>query len=862
MKKWISLLLAVVLMLSVLPVYAENEIAEFDDDYFWEFGDDDFLDFDDDSLDFGDDESMDFTDFEDDAETVELVLYDYDDITVGNPTPLNGQFFTDLWGNDTSDTDVRHLVAGYNLIQWDSLNSFFKFDRSVVSGALISDDKDGNRSYLLTLYSDLYYSDGTNINAWDYAFSVLFQCSPVIRELGGSPASCSYLVGYEDFAAGKVPYISGLRVLADNIIIFTVKSEALPYFYELSRLAFYPYPIHAIAPGYRVYDDGNGAYIDSAEKGETLSPLSADLLRETILAPDTGYMSHPNPVSGPYCLLSYDGNAAVFEINPYYKGNEEGRKPRIKRLTYTVADNKTMIEELGNGTFALLNKVAKASSIAEGLSLCIEKPQYTRSTYPRIGLTYVYFNPESKVLQKQKVRQAIAYCFDRPGFISDYVGAFGLGIDGLYGLGQWMYGAVTGTIPYPIQLPENATKEEQADYEKDMAAWDELSLDGLTRYELDMEQAVRLLNEAGWTLNEQGKPFDPSADAVRCKMIDGELIRLELTIGYQVLADIEQVFMTSLIDNLAQVGIRLTPVSLDFDSIVEAHNERQFESLDLMYFGDNFNISFDPAPFFHGDEQVEEDSLYAAYLELFALSEDMDHTEPTDILGYMEKWIRFQERLSELLPLIPVYTNIYFDFYTKELDEYYIEEHVSWAKAIVPARMHRIRSVDEDIASIEIELSYIDGEGEMDLSSLLEVPTHETIDYTNGALALFPKYVRDQIPDGFSTIYEFVAAKLAEDTDAVDIDFEDFDFEDIDADDIDEEADSIVMEYAFLTPYAEGETVYLLFGLPGNGSDVDWFVKEGVGLQNGNIQVEIEKELMEKLAGITFALAVVSRSSI
>ncbi len=815
MKKIICIFLAAVLALVSFSTFAEEEISLFDDE-----------------------ELVESVDANEGILPIELVPYDYNDITVGNPTPLNGQFFTDLWGNDTSDTDVRHLVTGYNLVIWDGEDSLFRFDRSVVSGAFVSNDPNGNRSYLITLYNDLYYSDGTHITAWDYAFSVLFQCNPLIGELGGHPAVYDFLVGYEDYITGTTPYISGLRVPAENIIAFTVKKESLPYFYELSRLAFYPYPIQAIAPGYRVYDDGAGAYIGNAESNTAESSLSVSLLVEKVLNPEHGYLSYPNPVSGPYCLISYDGTAAVFEINPFYKGNEAGKKPRIKRITYTIADNDTMISDLSNGRFALLNKVAKASALSEGLQLCVENPQYTRSTYPRVGLTYIYFNPESKPVQEQKVRQAIAHCFNKQDFIINYVGTFGLEIDGLYGLGQWMNNAVSGTLDYPVQLPENATPEEITAYEKSAAAWGELSLDGLTRYDLGIDESVRLLDEAGWILNSQGQPFDPQTDGIRYKLIDDSLIPLELTLGYQKDAEVEAAFAEYLVDNLAQAGIMLTLIPLDFDSIVKAHNEHQFESLDLLYFGDNFNISFDPALFFWGEEGTEDDSLFAAYQKLFALSKDMDHTEPGDILEYMQKWILFQASLTELLPIIPVYSNIYFDFYTRELDQYWIEEHISWAKAIVPARMHSIKTSD-DVAGIEIELSYLNGEGELDLSSLIGRTVHEGTDYSEGSLSLFPEEIRSQIPSDYRSIYEFVAARL-----------------DVD---IDEEAESTPMEYAFQTPYTDGEVVYLLFGIPGKGSDVDWYVREGTGLPNGNIRTELDNKLCEKLVDITFALAVVNR---
>ncbi len=853
MKKLFCLILAAFLVFSATGAFAEDEPVTFDEENVTDvfsseadtFDEDGLVTFDEDELVTFDEENE--TDpFSSEADTfnedMELIYYDYDDITIGNPTPLNGQFFTNLWGNATSDTDVRHLVNGYSLITWDSEISLFRFDRSVVSGAVIFEDLDENRTYLLSLYTDLYYSDGTPITAWDYAFSVLFQCNPVIAQLGGHPAVYDFLVGYEDYVSGAAPYISGVRVLTDNLIIFTVKKESLPYFYELSRLAFEPYPIEAIAPGCKVYDEGSGVFIgNAAGRNETL--FTAERLSSSILNPATGYLSHPNPVSGPYCLVSYDGVTAAFEINPFYKGNETGAKPRIKRLTYTVADNTTMIDDLGSGQFALLNKVTYSPTITEGLHLVADNAQYTRSAYPRTGLTYFYFNPESELVQDDRIRQAVAYCFDKDSFVTHYVGAFGLKVDGLYGIGQWMYAAATGTMAYPGVLEDDTTEEDEALYQTSMEEWEQLSLDGLTLYELDTDKAASLLEEAGWTLNERGEPFNPETDDVRYKLVNGEMRGLELRLGYQPRADLEQAFADYLVQNLAESGIRLIVSPLDFDPVVEAHNEQTFAGLDLIYLGDNFNISFDPALFFWDNTEepasvLETNSLRTVYQELLDLSEDMDHTEPKDILGYMKKWIRLQERLTETLPIIPVYTNIYFDFYTRELDRYWIDADVSWGKAIVPARMHSIKTAQNKVG-IEVELEYADGTGDLNLNDLIRPAEHESVDYSYGALSRFPAEIREQIPSEYRTVYEFVAASLDSE--------------------IEEDQDAIEMSFAFQTYYDEGETVYVLFGIPGRGSDVDWFVCEGTGASDGSISVTLEKEQWEKLVDITFAIAVVSQ---
>ena len=61
----------------------------------------------------------------------------------------------------------------------------------------------------------------------------------------------------------------------------------------------------------------------------------------------------------------------------------------------------------------------------------------------------------------------------------------------------------------------------------------------------------------------------------------------------------------------------------------------------------------------------------------------MRTTVPGDVLSYVRKWVKFQERWTEVLPAIPVYSNIYFDFYTSALQNYRITSGITWADAIV-----------------------------------------------------------------------------------------------------------------------------------------------------------------------------------
>ena len=585
-------------------------------------------------------------------------------LTVGNPTELTGRFFTGLWGGTTSDMDVQDLLQGYSLVRWDNSLVRFRFDHSVVQNAVAMDDADGNRTYLIVLYDDLRYSDGTPITARDYAFSVLFRMAPVIAETGGTPADFSWLVGAEEYLSGDRKELTGLRILSDRIIQLTVKAEALPYFYELYRLMFPPTPAGAIAPGTQVLDEGQGAYLSA--------PLDADTIRENVFDETTGLPTGPKVTSGPYVLKSFDGTTAVFEINPYYKGDEEGNLPRIGRLTYTAARHEDMISGLRSGSFGLLNKVAEKDAITAGLQNEQNHPEeFSFSNYPRTGLSMIWFCESSAVAQDFSVRKAIAYSLDRETFGKDYLDQYGIQVDGFYGLGQWMYQMAAGIIGYPVEEGEDTT------------AWEQISLDGLTRYAQDPEKAAALM---------AGR-------------------EIPLTFGIPDTDRAEETIRKDFLPGLEEAGFRVTLRRLSMEELREVYDGKR-TGFDMIFLGEDFAIAFDPdllkpAESASGTDEngtengsaAREPSLTEARETVYQLAREMVRTEPDDVLGFEQKWILLQEKITETLPLIPVYSNVYFDFYTRQLHEYNITDAVSWGEAIVPSYisdMEKLKKNEEE----------------------------------------------------------------------------------------------------------------------------------------------------------------------
>ena len=628
---------------------------------------------------------------------------DYSELVVANPTPMDGKFFTGCWGNATTDIDVRSIVHSYYLTVWGPDTGLFSKNNTVVSGLLMMDNEEGDRTYTFALYDDLYFSDGSRITAWDYAFSVLFQGSPLIAELGGVPLDLRYLKGYEEYYSGEAKTLAGVRVITDGIIQFTVRHEYLPYFFELYRLGFLPYPIQEIAPGCKVYDDGEGVYIGNAIPGADGEIFSKELLEATVMDPAFGYLSYPTVGCGPYILTGWDGKDATFRINPYFKGDEEGNKPSIPYLRFTLGDNQDMTEKLGDDELQLLNKVTLKESIDRGLELTANA-DYSSTSYPRIGLTFFVFTPDRPALQEVNVRKAIAYCLDKEPMVYDYTGAeYGLPMDGLMGIGQWMFGLVGASETRYREIvygtPEDPAAEKQQELEDTIGEWKNLSFSGLTKYPPDVEEAIRLLEENGWTLNENGEPYDPDRDAFRCKSINGGLVKMDLTCAYPETNRSGTVSMDLyLIPHLQEAGIRLTLVPMTMKELLKSYNDRDMENIDIFYLGDDFNIEFDPQLFFlPGDpEAPEEDTLAWVHAQMYEYCRLMCETEPRDLLGFMRKWITMQEKLTEYLPLIPVYSNVYFDFYTNELQNYDVLKKITWGDAIVPAVYAPVPEKPED----------------------------------------------------------------------------------------------------------------------------------------------------------------------
>lgn len=577
--------------------------------------------------------------------------------TVGSVTRLSGSFFTEMWGNNTSDVDVRALIHGQSTVSW-TMDRQYGIDPTVIADVQIDQNTYGDRTYTFTLNDGLAYSDGTEITAADYVFSVLLQSAEETAAIGAKALTYTQLRGHADYLTGESDVFTGVRLLGNKKFSLTIDRRNLPYFYELMFVNVTPYPIHVIAPDCEVRDDGKGAYI--AAKEDTGAEFTAELLEKTILDPENGYLSHPAVSSGPYALTSYDAvtGTATFTVNKYYPGNYQGVKPVIENLELREIKYENALDLLASGEIDVINKATEGEFIDAGVQR-FGNGEFGAANYLRTGYGFLAYACEESATQSVEVRKAMALAFDRAGMIEDFLKTYGMEVYSYYGLGQWM------VTPYASTMHEYVTV-----------------------YDYDTEAAAKLLEKDGWTLNAEGGAYEAGEGAVRYKKAEnGELVPLE--IRFAQLKDNEASLW--IVENYAPVlkelGFSFEATEVTFNELLSHYYRQTERTYNLMYLATNFAIVFDPYYTFNTDEAYQGalNTSGIADEKLMKLAEDLRETEAGDEETYTERWLKVMKHYSDVLPTLPIYSNVYYDFFANDLMDYAPNAHWSWPSAIVYA---------------------------------------------------------------------------------------------------------------------------------------------------------------------------------
>ena len=577
-------------------------------------------------------------------------------LVIGSTVPVTGDW-EDYWKNEGGDRDIASLISGYSTVVMNDDNSL-AYDNLVVKNIKESVDQEGNKTFTFSLQKDLRYNDGTVITARDYVARVLLFSSPVIKKAGSDGTLGSNYVGWSAFHIGESKEFSGVRLLDTYKFSLTVSKNYLPYYWDKAMVQITPLPMHGWLPeSINVKDDGKGAYFTDEFTYENCKD-----------AIEKGRYSSENRIScGPFTLSSYDPETktAILNANKIYKGNFEGKKPKIKQIIYRQIEKEKQFDLIATGEVDLLRNLS-GEDVTLALEL-VEEGGFGAIGYNRNGYGKLTFICDFGPTRFVEVRQAIAYMIDRDALKDAVCGPHGTVVNGPYGLSMRMYADAKKTLD-----------------------------EKLNTYENNPDKAVALLEEGGWVLAFDGSPY---STGIRYKEIseeegadfphnitlsDGRIL-MPLIIEWCSSADNE---VTDLLRSafgqnpqIAAAGMQINETNLTWQELLnrlyrradidEVYGKPRFGVFNLA--GD-FSPLYDPSYFYTLDEnyiKLGYNTVRIKNTDLDKLSMDLVYNViPGDYNKYLSLWTDFILLWNQLLPELPLYSNVYYDLYSGKLKNY------------------------------------------------------------------------------------------------------------------------------------------------------------------------------------------------
>ena len=571
---------------------------------------------------------------------------------------MNGDMFTG-WSNLVANANTKDMIYGYGTVMYTD-NDEFLTDPVVVKSFNTTNNSDGGKTYTIEINNNLTYNDGTRITAKDYVFALLFNCSPQLRELGANRwTSYGMYQGFQEYNTGASNLFSGINLLGEYTFSITVApvdrdgDPTFPFWYEITYANVVPLPLHVLAPGCDVVDNGRGA--------EITGPYTLQLLQSTVDNGSTGYRYNPKVTSGPYNFVSYDASAYMItlEANDKYLGSgPEKEKPYIKTLILYQVSQATAVDALGAGTIDLLIQHSGGEFINQGLNL-VDAGKADYITYSRNGFGKITFHCDWGPTQFAEVRRAIAYSMDREAFVRLYTGGFGIIVHSRIGSAQWM-------------LADN-----RAALDRD-----------LTVYTLNLQKAREELEAGGWTLNATGGAYTTGTRYKR--MPDGSLMALVIEWFSPDSNAIGEMLSTFITDNARSVGMEIRQEWGDSTAFGNAIYGTGNKRYNMMNGGSGFNVQDSPWYYYTPERDTFADrggynTNFVADVELNRYTQEMKNTTPGDRASFSRSWLNFAKRFNLILPDLPLYSDEYYDFFNPKLKGFSHNALYPWTSAIINA---------------------------------------------------------------------------------------------------------------------------------------------------------------------------------
>lgn len=614
-------------------------------------------------------------------------------VVIGTSTEASGDWAYSAFVRNPNATDKAVMTLTDDMTTIESnQHGDYVINKTVVKSYERIEEENGNVTFKFVINDGLKFNNGEAVTAENFVAWTMFVTSPAGKEMGVVSATYNMLPGGLAYRNGETNVLSAVRLYDEKTFSITIaktgedgETSYLPYYYDLTYAGMQAVNLtYWFGEGWSVKDDGEGVYFVNADGKE----FTAETVGETVTA---GRFATGNRVTaGPYNLVSFDESSReiVLEVNENYNGNFEGQKPGIKKLVIVKTSDDTVMDMITTGQIQIYSQIADGAQVNAVLDL-IEAGTIdsSPSQYDRAGYGYFGFACDLGPAQFTEFRQAIAYLLNRVEFAQTFCQGWGSVVHGPYCT------AFTMTAKTDIDKKVN-------------------------HYDYNPEKAVELLKQAGFVYNADGSDYVDGSGEVRYAKVTEEQAKYYESFN-KVLADgtilmpatlnwassegnsVSALLTTMLAssDATKAAGVSIVKTEMTFPNLL-GNMYRQ----DIYGVGSDFSVPtynmFNLATGYNGgvydesynwttDPEYIEQGYNVQHLydkELDKLSMDMVYgVEPGDEATYLSLWEKYIIRWNELLPMVPLYSNVYVSVYPNTIDNYAEDSFWGFERAILYA---------------------------------------------------------------------------------------------------------------------------------------------------------------------------------
>lgn len=614
-------------------------------------------------------------------------------VVIGTSTEASGDWAYSAFVRNPNATDkaVMTLTDDMTTVESDQ-HGDYGINKTVVKSYERIEEENGNVTFKFVINDGLKFNNGEAVTAENFVAWTMFVTSPAGKEMGVVSATYNMLPGGLAYRNGETNVLSAVRLYDEKTFSITIaktgedgETSYLPYYYDITYASMQAVNLtYWFGEGWSVKDDGEGVYFVNADGKE----FTAETVGETVTA---GRFATGNRVTaGPYNLVSFDQSSReiVLEVNENYNGNFEGQKPGIQKLVIVKTSEDTVMDMITTGQIQIYSGIADGSEVNAVMDL-IDAGTINSSTsqYDRAGYGYFGFACDLGPTQFTEFRQAIAYLLDRVEFAQTFCKGWGSVVHG----------------PYCTAFTMTA----KTDIEKK-----------INHYDYNPEKAVELLKQAGFVYNADGSDYVDGSGEVRYAKVTEEQAKYYENFN-KVLADgtilmpatvnwassegnaVSALLSTMLANSDATkaAGVSIVKTEMTFPELQNYMYRQNAYGVGGDYSMPTYNM-FNLATGYNGgvydesynwttDPEYIEQGYNVQHLydeQLDKLSMDMVYgVEPGDEATYLDLWEKYIIRWNELLPMVPLYSNIYVTVYPNTIDNYAEDSFWGFERAILYA---------------------------------------------------------------------------------------------------------------------------------------------------------------------------------